>query len=285
MAGSYPDVPGRRMAWDADGTVAFHGSQDGGGALTEFTALQMAELNDEDDTGVDFGGAQGGRFHWQLFPELRELDGFYASSSGASSQAALSTVHTSATTTNGRDGTWTQQIASAAQTGTVPATYRTSIISTAVSSIRGVRLAQAGTAGTNAQVLAGEHLYGEISPGQTPDRLLWIDVATGLEFTAAVDYGNVPRGSSRDRNLRLRNNSAALTANTIQYTAESLYLASGSWYTFTLPGGSTFQSTRQVASLAPATSSGIIVARQVVPNTETLGLHAGRMFATVATWT
>lgn len=280
MAGSYPDVPSRRMAWDADGTVAFYGRQDGADTLTEFTALQMAELNDEDNTGVNYGSNPPARFNWFLFPELRELDGFYASRNG--NGATLGAVHTSPDTTNGRDGVWTQQIASAEQAGTVPATYRTAIISTAVSSIRGVRLAQNSSGG---QTLTAVHLYGEISAGQTPDRLLFIDDATGLEFTLPIDYGNVPRGSSADRSIRLRNNSAAKTASTIQYTAEALYGNSGAWYTATLPGGSTFQSTQQLASLAPATTSGIITLRRITPNAETLGLHAARLYANVDTWT
>lgn len=288
MAGSYPDVPSRRMAWDDDGTVALYGLQNGADGLTELSAEQMVELNDEDNNaGVAFPGTnQPPRFYWVLFPELRELDGFYASSFG-SDASGLGAVHTSPDTTNGRDGTWTQQIASAAQGGVVSATYRTSIISTAVSSIRGVRLAQASSSGgsTAGQRLAAEHLYGEISAGQTPDRLLFIDDATGLEFTLPIDYGNVPRGSSADRLIRLRNNSAAKTANTIQYTAQSLYLNSAAWYTATLPGGSTFQSTQQLASLAPATTSGLITLRRVTPNAETLGLHAARLYANVDTWT
>lgn len=282
MAGSYPDVPSRRMAWDEDGTVLLTGDQAGSSALIELTSVQMVELNDEDDSGYNFGSTSPPRFYWHLFPELRELDGFYASRA----TSALTTVHTSPDTTNGRDGTWTQQIANADQAGSVPTTYRTSIISTAVSSIRGVRLAQDGdSAGGGAQTLRAEHLYGEISAGQTPDRLLFIDDATGLEFTLPIDYGNVPRGSSADRLIRLRNNSAAKTANTIQYTAQSLYLNSAAWYTATLPGGSTFQSTQQLASLAPATTSGLITLRRVVPNTEDLGVHAARLYANVDTWT
>lgn len=284
MADSYPDVPSRRFGYDADGSVLTVRNLTTGTAIVEATPAQRAEFNDEDHTIVG-SFASGNAFHpvALIFPELREFDGlfvFWAIPPGDRVQE----VEVSSDTTNGVDGTWTTEIADytdAASFGTtVPDTYRTKITSAAASNVRAVRV-MTGADNFSPRAL---HVYGDITPGETPDRLLFIDEATGLEFTASRDYGDIPRGGSEDVTWRIKNNSASLTASTIQYTTEALYLASGAWYTHTLPGGSTYQSSRQVASLAPATTSGLITTRRITPGDETLGLHAGRTYLNVGTW-
>lgn len=50
MAGSYPDVPAPRMAWDRDGSVGF--TITGAGTLSQLTQAQMQEFNDEDNVNV-----------------------------------------------------------------------------------------------------------------------------------------------------------------------------------------------------------------------------------------
>ena len=280
MAGSYPDVPGRRMAFDADGTVGVYGLADGSGVLTEFTPSELAEMNDEDETiAVTFGTQQPSRFLWLLFPEQREVDGvFYV----YGNHGSPTTVSTSSDTTNGRDGTWTQQVADLANYTIVMGNYRTGVTSLAVSAVRGVRVQiAAGTISGHVQQTKAWHVYGEISPGQTPDRLLFIDEVTGLEFGLPKDYGDVPRGSARDFQFRLKNNSTVagnnLTINTVQITAEALYLNSGAWYTFS--NGGAFQATLPLGNLAPEASTVLLTARQIIPDAEVLGLHAGRIRA------
>ena len=282
MAGSYPDAPSRRMAIDADGTVGVR-TPVAGGVSVMLTPANMATLNDEDTGGVS-AAFNNTAVHWAfVFPELREVDGvFFAFNNGG-----LTVVETSADTTNGVDGTWSTVYADYAEhtpaTSVIPF-YRTAIRSAATAGARALRVLQ-GAGGGNTPSLLAAHIYGEISPGETPDRLLFLDENTGLEFTLPIDFGDVPRGSSEDVELRLRNNSATLTASNIQYTAEALPPDdSGNHYTFTLPGGSTFQSTQQVASLAPATTSGLITVRRITPGSAAVGLRAGRIRATTQTW-
>jgi hypothetical protein len=282
MAGSYPDVPGRRMAWDGDGSVlTMRLSADGGATYGEVQdhGGSRAEINDEDSVDSIGGGVSGSaRIVAVFFPELREFDGFFARTSTAS---RIDVLQTSGNTTNGIDGTWTTESADYPDTGvSVLDLYRSSITAFARSNVRAVRMAWA----SNTAPLRAMHIYGDITPGETPDRLLFIDEATGLEFTAAKDWGNVPRGGSEDLEWRIHNNSATLTATTIQYSAEALYLGSAAWYTHTLPAGATFQATRQVASLAPATTSGLILTRRITPAGETLGPHAARLLLNVASW-
>lgn len=276
MAGSYPDTPGRRIAWDADGTV--FGCFDAPiGAWTERSSAEAIELNDEDETNVALSGATEFRYAVWIFPELREFDGlFVATDTGV----GWNTLWTSGDTTNGYDGTFTVRDAAVAESTSVGIPYRSAITSHAVSNVRAVKLY--GNFYWN--VRKAVHMYGEIAPGQTPDRLLFIDEATGLEFTGPQDYGNVPRGSSLDNEWRMKNNSATLTATTIQYTVEALSGGSNSWYTHTTPGGSTYSSTQALASLAPATTSGLITTRQIVDGASALGLKAARLYLNVGSW-
>lgn len=291
MAGLYPDAPSRRMGLDADGSLLLKVAPNTTtAAITEATAGERDDVNDEEG-GVGWnsnnfpGVTHGGSTKWGwLFPELREIDGVFVAHSN---QLSVTVVDHSPDTTNILDGAWTTEIADIADHATVRPTYRTAITSTAASSKRAVRVQTGYNGGisSSSQGLQAFHVYGEISAGQTPDRLIFIDENTGLEFTAPKDFGDIPRGSSQDFTWRIRNISASLTANTIQYTAQDLYLGSGGWYTHTLPGGATFQGTRQVASLAPATTSGLITTRRVTPGSEDLGTHAGRIYLNVDTWT
>lgn len=287
MAGSYPDAPSRRMPWDVDGTV--HATRrvilPGSASPTQWverTAAEYQDLNDEDNNSgyqlsADTGVPTVHHILW-IFPELREFDGWFFSAGGGVQTPETSDVETSPDTTNGIDGTWTNRIAGYTLGGDNLDSYRT-VTSQAVGSIRAVRYVYRADQGQQRRQIRRAHIYGEISPGETKDRLLFIDEATGVEYAAPIDFGDIPRGSSEDFEFRLKNNSTTLTINNIQYTAESTFESSGDWYTFTLPGGSTYQATRQIASLGAGTTTGIITGRRITPAAEALQVHAGRILA------
>lgn len=278
----YATVPGRRMAYDADGTILLLGRQDGAGSISEFTAVAKAEANDEDDTTFfSFGPPSPARYLWAMRPELSEFDGIFYAHGGF---GVPSTVATSPDTTHGYDGTWTQQVADLPDFSVVGINYRTGITSLAVGNVRAIRVLIGSVGNPNTQSGKALHLYGEPSPGETPDRLLFVDSSTGLEFGLPIDYGDTPRGSEVDQTFKLKNNSGSLTASNIQITGESLYLNSGAWYTFS--EGGAFQSTLPLAaSIGPGASSPTITVRRNIPDAETLGLHAGRIRVSPPTWT
>ncbi len=127
------------------------------------------------------------------------------------------------------------------------------------------------------------HVYGEISASETPDRLLYIDNATALEFKKPKDYGDVARGSAETYAMKLRNNSASLTASTVQLIAEALFQGSGAWYDF--DEGSGFTATLSLASsIANGADSPVITVRRITPDAEALGLHEGRLQVSVGSW-
>jgi len=281
MAGSYPDVPSRRMAHDDDGSIMAHRFSSGSQALIEFSAGNHTLANNEGLDGWTIGGgSQGTVYVYTIFPELREVDGIQLLGHGAN---AFSSVHTSGDSTNTWDGTFTQRIASYDDAQYDLLAWREKITSMAVSNVRMVRATYDSTG--SSKVMRQYHIYGEISSGETPDRLIFIDELTGLEFALSKDYGDVPRGSSEDIEWRIKNNSATLTANTIQYTSESLTESSGSWYTHTEPGLLVFIATQSVASLAAATTTGLITTRRITPAAEGLSLHGARTYLNTASWT
>jgi hypothetical protein len=295
MAGSYPNVPSRRMAFDDDGSVGFACTGDGPGGDAfgyELTAGQMALINNQD---TDTIGGPVGNTDWGIFimfPELREIDGALVAprvSTGNGSTVLMYSVAAS-TATNPFTG-WSQSVASGSTPDWDITTdrdgYRDLIVSMAEPSRRGFAGFRPG-----ADATAFVHIYGEISPGETPDKIIIIDENTGVEFTAAYDYGDIPRGGSEDIEIRLRNDSATLTANTVQYTVESLGVDGGGgyggghgWFTATLPGGAVYQATNQIASIGPATTSGLIKLRRITPADEEPRVFAPRLQVTHASFT
>lgn len=278
MAGGYPDAPGHRMAWDEDGSVGIFWRNDGAlQAIELMSQANMTEMNDEDDTSVDDLWMRAG-FVGCIFPELRDVYGAFWARRNAGHRGE---VDTSADSVDGWGGTWTTQIAASAfYTETVqPAYWRTEIDVFSENAQRAIRMYYSNGSAYPPKAM---HIYGEIAAGETPDRLLYVDATTGLEFTTMWDFGAVPRGSARDDTFRLKNNSSTLTASSIQVLAESLFGSSGSWFTFS-EGGSFVNPLSLAASIVPTAQSPTLTARQVVPSGAGLGPQAPR-FQTTATW-
>lgn len=290
-AGSFPDVPSRRMAWDADGSVALYQlSTDDGftyAPVVEWGQGDMTEANDEDNVDTVLWAPAGNDARarlWVIFPELREFDGFFGRDNINNASRQFEAVDTSGDTTNGLDGTFTFQFNyfNGANID-VFAQYRNDITSAAVSNVRAVKIFY-NLNGSSGGTVRAIHLYGEISASETPDRLLWIDNDDDLEFSKPIDYGDVPRGSAEDRITYLKNNSASLSADTVQVTAEDLYRGSGGWYTF--DDGTGFSSTKALASsIGNGANSPDITIRRITPDAAALGLHAARAYVNVGSWT
>ena len=277
-AGSFPDVPSRRMAQDADGSVLLH--RLGIGLMEEASQVDMTELNDEDNvqpsSALSTDTSSGTRILHHIFPELREFDGGFHSATGSGSMD-LQELETSGDTTNGIDGTFTSRTSDLPNHFSTYDLYRDNIISYAVSNVRCVRVHLFGGGSGGSKIWLTSHLYGEISASETPDRLLWFDQVAALEYAKPIDYGDAPRGSHVDTVTFLRNNSGSLTASSVQITAEALYLLSGAWYTFS--EGTGFSATLALASsIANGADSPNITVRRIIPDDEVVGVHAARAF-------
>ncbi len=261
------------MAWDDDGTVGLWKRDNF--AATDLNDSQRAALNDEsgNNIAITTNGALG--YVEQIFPELREFDGYFiVRTSGG--DGGFSTLDSSADTTNGIDGTWTQRTADVADGTSTDPEYRTSITSHAIPGVKGLRVYKNATGGGQDHQMQTIHIYGVISAGETPDRILFLDTEdSDQEFTKVLNFGDKARGQTTTRTFKIKNNSSTKTINTIQITAEDLYLNAGDWYTFG-DDGVAYQATHAVGNLGPG-STELVYLKQVIPGGETLGLQAGRI--------
>lgn len=290
MAGIYPDVPSRRHAYDVDGSVFLYlqktsFSNAAVGTLpptayaenqTVLDSLQSEDMADSVNTGyVDSS------WFTILFPEKREIDGIWFQHTNKSGGSMWSTY--SLNSTNGIGGTWTS-LTYVGELGIPGAdAYRQDITSKAVSNVKALMVAHYAGA-QDSQYCYGLHIYGTITPGETPDRLIFLDTLFGdAVFTKVLDYGDVPRGQTSSRTFKVKNNSSTKQANTVQVTAEDVYLGAGSWYTFSDDDVS-YQATFPVGNLGTGATKTLYI-KQIVPDAAVPGPFAARIKANQASWT
>jgi hypothetical protein len=270
------------MAFDRDGTQGV--KIDGANNMSTMTNAELVSLNDEADTTVSQFGSP-----WKLcliFPELRDLDGYFRNISGKQL-----TVETSVDTTNGFDGTWVTLSASTGETAvntvSTKPNYRTGIASSTVLAIRAIRFGgQYQNFGTSD--FRSVHLYGEPVPGENPNRLaLWHPTLDQRVTPAYFDWGNVPRSSSADRTFRVKNLSASLTANSVRVAMEALSDTTPSvpaQHTLSADG-TTFLAQVNIGALAPGAISAPLTLRRITPSNAVLSLWSFRVFAeSTTTW-
>ncbi len=292
MAGSYPDNPSRRMAWDDDGSVVLF-AEGNDGPLTQGTGptdysyaiastVLKEKLNDEDLGTEELAHEARQSSHFAiLFPEKREVDGLYFATNGIATEQW---TDYSDDQTNGLDGTWNSFSVGGA--GSEPSDgYRDNIVSKALSNIIAVRAfigrSQSSSGNNSFKTL---HFYGSVTPGETPDRLLFLDPDNAdTEFTKPLDYGDTPRGQTTVDTFKVRNNSASLTANTVQITAIDLFGGSASWYTYSTDGIS-YSATLGIGNLGNGATQ-LVFVKQIVPGAQVPGVYAARTKLNVASWT
>jgi hypothetical protein len=230
LAGNYPDTPSWRMAYDRDGSVAVRIGATG--TLTQLTQSEMIALNDEDglDQFVlsDISETTATAMLAVCFPEPRDIDGYYihvGRGTAGGFQTATYWVDVSPNTTNGQDGDWIEVAGPfdvPAEFPPVKPAYRRDIVSETSFGMRGIRFRVFKELNTEIRVPV-LHLYGEAAPGANPNRLeLWHPTADEKLPPAWLDWGDVPRTSSADRQFRVKNLSPSLTANDVRVAMDVL---------------------------------------------------------------
>jgi len=291
MAGNYPDAPSWRMAWDKDGSTGFWISRTG--VVTEFTSPQKANINDEAGDSwesITVGSGSSPFYIGVVFPEPRDIDGYWLNISSGNGNTLSGFVEVSADTTNGQDGTWTSIGAWTGPSETGPAPkplFRTAVLSTTQLNKRGIRVVQSNANSSSPRVNQ-IHLYGEPVPGANPNRLeLWHPTFDEKLPPAYLDFGNTPRSSSEDRAFRVKNLSAVQTAGQARVAMDVLTDATPSvpaQHTLSYGGGS-FLAQVNIGDLAPGAISGPVTIRRITPSNAALGLWAFRVFAESTNWT
>lgn len=286
MAGNYPDAPSWRMAIDRDGTQAFKTSSTG--VVTAMASTALVSLNDEANAPlVELAGTNQSGAVTFIFPELRDIDGYYVNLAALGQGVTLSdlVLEVSADTTNGQDGTWQGITTQLVQGVDVVPSYRTVRSSTQLAK-RAIRIRKTNNTGS-AVNLQAFHVYGEPAPGENPNRLaLWHPTLDERVAPAYFDWGNVPRASSGDRQFRVKNLSPDATANDVRVAMEALTDGSPSvpgQHSLSFGGGS-FLAQVLVGDLAPGAISGLVTLRRITPTNAQLGVWAMRVFAEADTW-
>lgn len=298
MAGNYSDVPAPRLAYDRDGTAMSH-LVTNTSTVQQLTVGELVQLNDEDSGAVNnygwygnVGGVQYGLAF--IFPELRDIAGYLTQ--GGTIGASRGDLQTSVDTTNGLDGTWVTQDTSWDSAGgaanLIP--MRENITTTAFSGIKGLRvLTNMGTGGSRSILFHVFHLYGTKTDFTGLDTLrMWhptldqpLDTSSPANG-AHLDWGDAAQGTTGDKTFRIKNNSASLTANSIDVTTEVATNASPTLQSqITYSDGGAFASTINIGNLAPGVISSVITVRRTTSLSAELSLWWWRTVAEAGSWT
>jgi hypothetical protein len=295
--GFYPDTFGRRMGYDADGTIGGQYTRSNQ-TFSQWSAGTLAELNDEDSGQVlvfdGFAGAP--TFFYQgpllIFPELRDIAGYVMSWSPISYQN-LRDFEYSSDTTNGIDGTWT--LATPFSVVTHSSTiYRTTITACPLSNVKAIRwtFGSGGNAASDAVYLQALHIYGMKTAGQTPHRIDFT-YTDGSELAQDFDYGDQPRGSERiwtpaetwniGSPLYLRNRSPEKIATEVVLTIQSL---TGTMVNNLSLSKDNISYANQLSwtDIQPLQKVGPIFVKHNVLVGTTLGLYTARLKVAVGEW-
>lgn len=279
MAGFYPDVPAPKMAYDRDGTIGIKRN-----SSSYFSEAELRNLNDESTSTVTHNGNFA-----LIFPELRDITGiFVGTGTGGTSSA---TVYTSADTTNSFDGNWTNHgsVTAFSPGNFVGANQRDAISSLVANGVKSVRISQSVG---GAQASHGMHLYGAIATGETPDRLrIWhptldeaLDDNTSADG-AHLDWGDVVAGTTADKTFRVKNNSATLTANSINISTSVLTNTTPTLESqITYSDGGAFAPSIDIGNLAPGAISSLITVRKATDINATVWLWTWRAHAEATSW-
>lgn len=285
MAGNYMDAPGKRLAYDRDGTIGVVATS--AGLATQLTSTQLVQMNSETETGMTVASGTSFQKLALVFPVPVDLKAIFLAPL-ATSYTFL--IETSLDTTTGLDGTWTAQ-GNALVSGNVRPNYRIASnltvpgVSNAALAIRGIRLTS--TTSTINQLKAF-HVYADTSASATTDRLsFWMPTTDAKVPANYFDWGNVPRSTTADIQFRLKNLSGTLNANNINAYVESLTPGSptiSGMHLLSADGGSTFAPSITLATIAPGAISPLLVLRRVVPANAQISVWSARVAADVTTW-
>jgi hypothetical protein len=289
MAGSYPDPPNYRMAYDRDGTVGVLVDNLNVGTVVAPSVLQA--LNDE--TGIEYPVNATNGALVLIFPELRDIthvmmSGYHREGIPASNYSTTYNVWVSDDTTNGIDGTWQGPIAAvpAAIYSSEPIKDRYRRVQTNLPG-PGVRALKFVTGVGGENHIGKIHLYGDFSAGGADDRLrFWDPVLDAPVGPAHLDWGNTPRGSTQTRTFRVKNLSDDTTATSVRVAMETLTDATPSLIGQVQVSldGSTWLAQVNVGDLSPGEISVPVQIRYSVASNAMLSVWDVRVFSEATSW-
>lgn len=279
---TYPALPDMRIPYDNDGTVMAYGSTFDGqlGYPTGAQEIGWQGLATNYPSGMSVPATHDYGCWWMFFPEQREVTGYWTVNVPQYLGSPFYQLQGSNDTTNGVDGTWETASTSAAAYTTL-FDWRSGIKTVSFTGPKKViRMLFSGVYSNASIAPYALHLYGAKGTGQTPDDIIYLDADNAdAPFTAPIDFGDIPLGTSAIRHFKVQNTSATKTANTINIQCnDSDFIISSD--------GVTWVVTINIASLAAGAKSGTLYVRDTAPNPGgRLGPRFARIVTTVASYT
>ena len=292
MAGAWPDPPGRRVAYDRNGSGAVLWNTS---VLTQLTNAQIRVLNNENADGVPYGNSTAGANYFVavVFADPMTIHAAYWALGGGAF-ATQTRLEYSLNTTNGQDGTWTALTTASTNREdlNVPATYRlrgTPYIEefAPIAGIKGMRIYH--TTNANTIQLNAFHLYGDRTPTTGNFLRLWHPTLNQplVDTPAYLDLGDVPSTAGYIvKPFRVRNCSGTLNAQNVIVTREALTdgtppLLNNMDVRY---NGGAYGASAIVGALAPGEISQTVDLRFNFDGTPQLGLWSPRVLASATSW-
>lgn len=298
MAGLYPDIPGTRFALDQDGSVLKWRNFTTGSSWTDITGSIANILNANTTANIDLGISAPAGEEIQLavaFPEPRSVNGVYLHAAIDRSDYPVDGYvwESSTDTTDGTNGTWstfnpsfTLEDSHDQTTELSKPFYRSDIANLALTNITGIRVRYNRTAGgaSYGRIIYTLHVYGS-RPSTGVDRLAFWDPSSDIVASPALlDFGDHAQGTVTTRQVRVKNLSGGLTANSITVSTQDIAAEFGANLQVSTDD-STYASSINIGNLAPGAISSVFYVRRTVPPAATETQRSGQILANAGSWT
>lgn len=285
MAGTYPDAPAYRLAYDLDGTAVIE-CDVSLGTSSVMTTSNKQILNNENNDSVNYSMPYPKyRAIVFIFPEPLDLVAYTVFYSiGYNGPGALKWISATATnqTTTGLDGDWVSVGAWTNSGATVSPNYRTSFTSKALSNVTALRFdfQNDGVVTTQTAAFGGIHIYANPHAGVARQLAFWNPISDTEVGPAYFDWGNATQSSNETRQFRIKNftsyTATNLTVSTNILTDTSPTIQSQNQLSL---DNSTWSNSVTLPSLSSGSISQIIYFRRNTSATAALGVYAGRLNA------
>lgn len=274
-----PAPPGRRIAYDVDGTQILQ-KKDSAPSPIVLSAAHTLVINNEDSNGIspedDWGwGQTESGWVYCLFAEPKDIDGVFISWI-VESFGALNELEGSTDTTTGVDGTWNTIIANLTDS-LASDLYRTDIDSVTEIGLVGMRFRVTNWPGTP---FHNWHIYGQPGTAADDDRLVFLDPTT--EPDVLQDWGDKAQGQLTKQQFAVKNTADTETAEDITIAVEGFTGPSDTWIEFSVDD-SVYTASLAIGDLVAGADTTFWV-RQDIPQGAALGQQAARIYAEAASW-
>lgn len=291
---NYLDPPGRRLAYDADGTVVTAYRTDTG-AVVELSTAQKQAMNDEGSGYYAFMAGYTNNIVAHLgfyFPGPRNITHLFLSYTYRESGTLLG-IDWSPDSANPQDGSWTTISYTQNASGIVIPNYRSDPSGFVASGVKALRFRwkTASLHGGEARI-AALHVYAHRSPTDTSRQVAFCS-SSGARIPKDFDFQDRPRGGTykwklpnvynQSTELYVKNYSTTETANNVVVGQEAL---TGTMHNNIRisTDDATYTQTITIPSLAPGAMFGPIFVRWTPPSNDQLGVQTMRIPVTVGSW-